>query len=155
MARKVLSARAMSLPSLFASATPFADTLLRVGFGLTLFTHGLPKLLGTAHGSMADPMVGSIRLIELRLGLPFAPQLAVAVALLEAGGGTLITLGLATRPLALAFLLQMVGICFALGPTYPWIDRGIEYPIILGLIAMLFVARGGGALSLDRVAHRS
>ncbi|TCP34229.1 DoxX family protein [Sphingomonas sp. BK235] len=128
-----------------------SDTLLRVGTGLTLATHGWPKLLGRPHGSMADPMAASVRLIDAVLGLPFAPLLGLLVALLEGVGGVMLALGLATRPLAALVAVQMVAIALALGPTYPWIDRGIEYPIVLGLVAVALAARGGGPLSLDRL----
>ena len=131
------------------AAEPWSYALLRIGYGATLATHGLPKLFGTAHGSMADPMAGSTRLIESVLGLPFAPQIAFFIALLEGVGGPLLALGLASRPLALLFVLQMAGICLALGPTYPWIDRGIEYPIMLGLVGLAIAARGGGRLAID------
>lgn len=141
---------AVGLARLQATGEPLAYAALRIGFGLTLMTHGLPKLLGRPHGSMADPLAGSIRLIDTVLGLPFAPQIGLVIALLEGAGGPLLALGLATRPLALAFALQMVGICLVLGPTYPWIDRGIEYPIILGLVALVIALRGGGRFSLDR-----
>lgn len=127
---------------------PLAYALLRTGYGLTLMTHGIPKLLRTAHGSMADPLAASTRLIDTALGLPFAPQVAFLVALLEGGGGLLLAIGVATRPLAAMFALQMIGICAALGPTYPWIDRGIEYPIILGLIGLAIAARGAGPFTL-------
>lgn len=123
--------------------------LLRFGFGMTLATHGIPKLLGLPHGSMVDPLAGSVRLIESGLGLPFAPQIGIVVASLEGLGGPMLAFGLATRPLACAFALQMVGICLVLGPTYPWIDRGIEYPLILGLVALAIAARGAGPLSLS------
>lgn len=138
----------------FVTAEPFFYALLRIGYGATLATHGFPKLLGTSHGSMADPMAGSTRLIETALGLPFAPQIALLIALLEGVGGPLLAAGIATRPLAILFALQMVGICFALGATYPWIDRGIEYPIILGLIAGAIAARGSGPLALEASAKR-
>ena len=131
------------------AAEPFFYAVLRIGYGATLATHGLPKLLGTSHGSMADPMAGSTRLIETVLGLPFAPQIAFLIALLEGVGGPLLAAGVATRPLAIFFALQMVGICLALGPTYPWIDRGIEYPIILWLVAMAIAMRGSGMFALE------
>ena len=132
----------------FIAAEPFFYALLRIGYGATLATHGFPKLLGTSHGSMADPMAGSTRLIETALGLPFAPQIALLIALMEGVGGPLLAAGVATRPLAALFALQMIGICFALGPTYPWIDRGIEYPIVLGLVGMAFAARGSGPFTV-------
>jgi putative oxidoreductase len=100
-------------------AAPLAHALLRGTYGLTLVTHGLPKLLGRAHGTMADPLGGSARLIEQALGLPFAPQLAFLIAVLETVGGLALAAGFGTRPLGLAFAGQMVGICLALGPTYP------------------------------------
>jgi len=48
----------------------------------------------------------------------------------------------------------MAAICFALGPTYPWIDRGIEYPIILGFIALLISMNGAVAWSVDTRSGR-
>lgn len=48
----------------------------------------------------------------------------------------------------------MVGICLALGPTYPWIDRGIEYPIILLLVALAIAGRGPGQWSLSAPGTR-
>ncbi|WP_084579349.1 DoxX family protein [Sphingomonas azotifigens] len=123
--------------------------LLRMAFGITIMTHGLPKLTGSPHGSMADPMAGSAHLIENALGLPFAPQLALVVALLESFGGLAIAIGFATRLFAPMLAVQMVAICFALGPTYPWIDRGIEYPILLGVVALLIAMHGAVAWSLD------
>ncbi|MFK0378510.1 DoxX family protein [Pandoraea sp. NPDC090278] len=129
---------------------PALYALLRTAFGIVLFTHGLPKVLGASHGSMADPMAGSINLIQNVMGLPFAPQLAFLVMLLETVGAIMLTLGLFTRAVALLFVLEMVGISYALGPTWPWIDRGIEYPVLMALLAFYIVARGGGAYSLDR-----
>ncbi|QAY76490.1 DoxX family protein [Sphingosinicella sp. BN140058] len=143
------------LPAVIAAGEPLAYAALRIGYGVTLVTHGIPKLLGLPHGSMADPMAGSVRLIDTALGLPFAAQIGAAVAILEGIGGALLAAGLATRPLAFAFALQMVGICVALGPTYPWIDRGIEYPVILGLIGIALATRGGGRFSLDRRLFRA
>lgn len=135
---------------------PALYALLRVAFGIVLFTHGLPKVLGESHGSMANPMAGSINLIQNVMGLPFAPQLAFLVMLLETVGAIMLALGLLTRPVALLFALEMVGISYALGPTWPWIDRGIEFPVLMAFLALYMVARGGGAYALDRrfLPHR-
>ncbi|AHL34577.1 DoxX family protein [Pseudomonas brassicacearum] len=128
---------------------PYFYTLLRIAFAVVLFTHGLPKVLGTAHGSMADPMTASINLIQNVMGLPFAAQLAFLVMLLETAGALMLAMGLATRLVALLITLQMLAISYALGPTWPWIDRGIEFPVLMGFLALYLVARGGGAYSLD------
>lgn len=138
-----------ALAPLYARGKTFSYVLLRIVFGLTIVTHGVPKLAGTAHGSMADPLAGSTNLIENVLGLPFAPQLAMLVALLETFGGLAVAIGLGTRLFAAMLAIQMVAICLALGPTYPWIDRGIEYPIMLGFVALLIGMHGGAAWSVD------
>ncbi|GAB3380803.1 hypothetical protein [Azotobacter armeniacus] len=52
-------------------------------------SHGLPKLLGTSHGSMGDPMAASISLIRIVLHLPAPAVFALCVALLEGIGGLL------------------------------------------------------------------
>ncbi|WP_134499002.1 DoxX family protein [Microvirga pakistanensis] len=142
------------LARLYVTTGPLTYTLLRAAFGITIVTHGIPKLLGTAHGSMADPMAGSTRMIGEVLGLPFAPQLALFVALLETFGGLAVALGFATRIVAPMLAIQMAFICIALGPTYPWIDRGFEYPLILGFVALLISIHGGGKWSADRLIGR-
>lgn len=138
------------LAQFYTRGEPITYALLRIAFGLSILTHGIPKLLGMPHGSMADPMAGTTNLIGNVLGLPFAPQLAIFVALLETFGAIAIAMGFGTRLLGLVFTVQMIVICFAIGPTYPWIDRGIEYPIMLGFVSLLFVIRGGGRYSVDR-----
>lgn len=143
-----------SLARLYVTTGPLTYTLLRAAFGMTIATHGIPKLLGTAHGSMADPMAGSTRMIGEVLGLPFAPQLALFVALLETFGGLAVALGFATRIFAPMLAMQMGVICIALGPTYSWIDRGFEYPLIRGFVALLISIHGGGPWSADRLIGR-
>lgn len=138
----------------YANAAPVAYLLLRGAFGLTIVTHGLPKLTGSAHGSMANPMAGSTNLIANVLHLPFAPELALLVALLETFGGLAVAIGLATRLFAPMLAIQMLFICFAIGPAYAWIDRGFEYPLILGFLALFLSIHGGGALSADRLIGR-
>jgi len=138
------------LDAFYRRAEPVLYALLRLVFGIVMFTHGLPKALGIPHGSMADPMAGSTRLIQDVMGLPFAPQLAFLVMLLETGGALMLALGLWARPVALLIALQMVGICYALGPTWPWIDRGIEFPFLMGFLALYIAVRGSGRFALDR-----
>lgn len=138
-----------ALGAFYAKGSVASYVILRIAFGLTIVTHGLPKLTGSAHGSMGNPLAGSTNLIENVLGLPFAPQLALFVAVLETIGGFAVAAGLATRLFAPMLAVQMAAICFALGPTYPWIDRGIEYPIVLGFIALLISMHGAVAWSVD------
>ncbi|MDU9026022.1 DoxX family protein [Pseudomonas corrugata] len=152
MTRETPSSLRSVLTMLSTRATdlePYLYALLRTVFAVVLFTHGLPKALGTSHGSMADPMAASINLIQNVMRLPFASQLAFLVMLLETAGALLLAMGLATRLVALLIALQMLAISYALGPTWPWIDRGIEFPVLMGFLALYIVARGGGAYSVD------
>lgn len=144
-----------ALAPFYKHTQPLIYALLRLAFGLTIVTHGLPKLLGISHGSMANPMAGSTNLIANVLNLPFAPQLAMFVALLETFGGLAVAIGLGTRFFAPMLAVQMAFISVALGPTYPWIDRGIEYPLMLGFVALLISIQGGGSYSLDRRIGRA
>ncbi len=100
---------------------------------------------------MANPMAGSINLIENVLYLPGAPVLAMLVALLEGVGGVMLAVGLGTRLVAALLALEMIGICFALGPTWPWIDRGIEYPVLMFFLAVYISSEGAGRFSADRM----
>lgn len=137
------------LRGLYDRLEPIGYLLLRVAFGLMLITHGLPKLLGRSHGSMADPMAGSVNLIANVLHLPAAPLIGVFIALLEGVGGLLIALGFFTRIVAAMVTVQMLVISWILGPTFPWIDRGFEYPLMLAFVAFFLGARGSGRGSLD------
>lgn len=139
-----------SLAPVYARAEPLMYAILRASFGVILFTHGLPKALGISHGSMADPMAGSINLMENVLGLPFAHELAFLVMLLETLGAIMLAVGWWTRPVAMIVAMEMVGISIALGPTWPWVDRGIEYPVLMGFLALYMAVRGGGGFSMDR-----
>jgi putative oxidoreductase len=152
--RQQSGSRFQFLDRSYPRAEALAYALLRAVFGVILITHGLPKLLRTSHGSMADPMAGSINLIENVLHLPAAPALAMCVALLESVGGLLLALGLGTRLIAAMVAVQMLAICCALGPTWPWIDRGIEYPFLMLFLAAFMTFSGGGRWSVDRAIAR-
>lgn len=139
-----------AMATVYSRAEPVLYAVLRLVFGIIMFTHGLPKALGMSHGSMADPMAGSINLIQNVMGLPFAPQLAFLVMLLETLGAIMLAIGLWVRPVALAIAVQMVGISYVLGPTWPWIDRGIEFPVLMLFLALYIAVRGSGRFAVDR-----
>jgi putative oxidoreductase len=144
----------LRLRSLCDRLEPVSYLLLRVAFGLMLMTHGIPKMLGRSHGSMADPMAGSVHLIGNVLHLPAAPLIGWFIALLEGVGGLMLALGLLTRLVAPLVVVQMLVISWLLAPTFPWIDRGFEYPLMLVFVVLLIAARGGGPVSLDAWLRR-
>ncbi|WPG41160.1 DoxX family protein [Variovorax sp. EBFNA2] len=137
------------LRGLYDRLEPLSYLLLRIAFGLMLMTHGVPKLLGRSHGSMADPMAGSVNLIANVLHLPAAPLIGWFIALLEGVGGLMLAAGLFTRLVAPMVAVQMLVICYLLAPTFPWIDRGFEYPLMLAFVALCITTRGSGRGSVD------
>jgi len=145
------------LAALYRSGTALEPALyatLRVAFAAIIFTHGLPKAVGESHGSMANPMAASINLIDNVMGLPFAPQLALLVMILETVGAVMLAFGFATRCVALLVTLEMIAISYAMGPTWAWIDRGIEYPVLMGFLATYMFARGSGTFGVDACLAR-
>lgn len=81
---------------------PITLLILRCTLGLIFLFHGYPKI---AHG-----IGGSVKYVS-SLGLPSPTFLTYILVALELGGGALLILGLATRPIALLFTVEM---CVAL-----------------------------------------
>ena len=127
---------------------PLGYALLRISYAGIVLTHGLPKLLRIPHGSIVDPLMATTAMIQRALGLPFAFQLALLVTALETAGAVMLALGLYTRAVAAVFVAEMIGISVAMGPTWPWTDKGIEYPVLLAAVAAYFMLRGPGAFAL-------
>lgn len=138
------------LAPFYLKMQPITYALLRISFGLIILTHGIPKAFGTPHGSMADPMTGATNMIANVLHLPFPYALAVAAMLLETVGAIAVTVGFMTRAFAAALAVQMAVICIAHAPTFAWIDRGYEYPLMLGFVALHIAITGGGRYGADR-----
>lgn len=117
-------------------STPYILAALRILVGLFFVFSGLPKLLDSG------PFVASFA----HWGLP-APELFVpAIGVLEVVCGGLLALGVATRYVALPLAAVMLGAVLTAGR----IDGGshLILPPVLGLLCLLFAARGGGAWQL-------
>jgi putative oxidoreductase len=99
---------------------------------------------------MADPMTGATNMIANVLHLPFPGAFAVAAMLLETIGAMAVAAGFMTRAFAAALAVEMAVICVAHAPTFAWIDRGFEYPLMLGFVALNIAVTGGGRYAVDR-----
>ena len=97
-------------------------------------------------------------------GFPSAPQYPLewmsifgAAAALELVGGTLLLLGLFTRPVAFILSGQMAVAYFMVHAKsalfFPLVNHG-ESAALFSLIFLYFTAAGGGSLSLDRAISR-
>ena len=120
--------------------------LLRLGTGGVLAAHGAQKLLGWFGGHGIE---GTGQFME---SVGYAPGKASATAagLAEAGGGTLLALGLATPAAGAAAAGAMAGASAVHAPNgFFNQEGGFEYAATLGLAAAGLAVTGPGRLSLD------
>jgi putative oxidoreductase len=123
--------------------------IIRVAAGLILMPHGAQKLFGWFGGKGLD---GTAQFFETGLGLTPGIAFAVLAGVTEFFGGLFLALGLLTRLAAAGVVAVMAYAAFGvhLGNGFFWSAGGFEYPLMWGLVALAFVIRGGGQLSLDR-----
>jgi putative oxidoreductase len=120
----------------------------RIAIGLCFVTHGLGKLGLVGTGNMQ----GFVDWLE-SLGVPMAPVQARMAMLSEITGGSLLALGLLTRPACLLLIFTMIvaGRIGHKGAGYLITNNppGAEYTINLAVICGVFLLIGPGAISLD------
>jgi putative oxidoreductase len=139
-----------ALQPIYAALAEPVYALFRVVAGGFLIPHGMWKLFGITGDQAA--MVQFF----VSIGLQPAMLLAIAVGLVEFIGGTLITIGLLTRPAALAATITTgtAAVYFHL-PNGFYVDNGGTEFASLWAVALLYIAiRGGGMISLDRAIGR-
>ena len=142
----------MSLESLLVGTSEgwidFALWIVRVFIGVCFVVHGLGKLGVVGTGNMA----GFVAWLE-ELGVPMAPVQARVAMLSEITGGTLLALGLFSRPACLLLFVTMVvaGRLGHRGAGYLITNDppGAEYTINLAVICVALGITGPGAWSLD------
>ncbi|MFC9281454.1 DoxX family membrane protein [Streptomyces collinus] len=120
--------------------------LLRLGTGGVLAAHGAQKLFGWFGGHGLE---GTGQFME---SVGYAPgrMSATAAGLAEAGGGTLLALGLATPAAGAAAAGAMAGAAAVHMPNGFFAQEGgYEYAASLGLAAAGLAVTGPGRLSLD------
>jgi putative oxidoreductase len=114
---------------------------LRVGVACVLVAHGWQKLVDIPGHAASFAAVG----------IPY-PRLAVYLAILgEFFGGIGLGLGALTPLAALGPVLSMGSAIYFVHRTHGLFaaNGGFEYPLTLLLVALFFVAHGGGPLSVD------
>ncbi|MGW3245806.1 DoxX family protein [Streptomyces sp. NPDC001070] len=121
---------------------------LRLGTGGVLFAHGAQKLLGWFGGHGIDGTAEAMESMGFRPGR----RSALASGLAEAGGGTLLALGLATPAAGAAAAGGMAGaVSVHLPAGFFAASGGFEYPAFLGFTAAAIGLAGPGCYSLDRL----
>ena len=140
-----------ALGPIYEKLDPFVLPILRVGMGLILIPHGAQKLFGWFGG------MGFERFVQLFSNLGYKPGAlwVTLVALTEFVGGILLVLGLFTRAAALALVIFMiVAVHFTSGKGFFWTAGGLEYSLLILLVGLVFLIRGGGDYSLDKKLGR-
>lgn len=124
---------------------PLAYAFARVWFALLILPSGYEKVFQDGATRIA---AGNV----LKTG--FTPPLfwAWVVAHLEFFGMILLALGLLTRPVALAFAVELavITVMIQMPNGYFWTSRGAEFALMLTLVCFAFVMGGGGRYSVDR-----
>lgn len=140
------------LGPVYAALAPFAWPLVRVVAGVNLIPHGLQKLFGWFGGKGMDASA------QFFAASGYEPALVWVwlVALTEVVGGLCLAIGLLTRPAALAVAIFLfTAVAHHLPNGFFWPQGGYEYPLLWGIVALAFVIRGGGPLSVDRLIGRA
>ena len=130
-----------ALQPLYDMAVPLAWALVRVACGWNLIVHGWGKV--TRGPAAFVPAFGQ---------MGFDPLFVWAALLIEFVGGICIALGLFTRFWAAAAAVEMGIITFGVywPAGFSWLNRGYEYTLMWGLLALAIALGGGGPYSLDR-----
>ncbi len=139
----------LSVPGVTVSAYDRRDLgllLLRLGAGGVLAAHGTQKLFGWFGGHGIE---GTGQFME-SVGYTPGKASATAAGLAEAGGGTLLALGLATPAAGAAAAGGMAGAATVHAPNgFFNQEGGYEYAATLALAATGLAIAGPGRLSLD------
>lgn len=81
----------------------------------------------------------------------FGPFWSYSLAMLQIVMGVLVIVGLGTRvAAALIAGLMLVSVALRWHAGLYWTGSGLEYPLVLLLLAMVVMLRGGGERSMDR-----
>lgn len=130
---------------------PFAAPLLRATAGLLLVPHGAQKLFGWFGGYGLE---ATGQFFATKLGLP--ASFALIAGLIEFVGGFALALGFLTRPVAalVAGVMAVAAVQVHLPAGFFWTSGGYEYPLLWGVVALVFAINGGGRYSVDAAIGR-
>lgn len=144
------------MKSLFKTEANYGATVLRIVLGAVFFAHGAQKMLGWYGGYGFS---GTMDFFTMKAGLPWIVAFLVICG--EFFGSLGLITGFLTRIAASGIGIIMTGALFIHLPNgffMNWFGNqkgeGFEYHLLAIAIAVALLIMGGGALSLDRLAHR-
>lgn len=119
--------------------------MIRAILCVVLVYHGSQKVFGAFEGPGMAAFVGMIQKMEM----PMPVAAAWAAALAELVGGALVGIGLLTRLAAVPAAFTMFVAAFVVhGDAFSG-QKGMEYPLTLGIVLAALILTGPGRLSLD------
>ncbi len=132
-------------------------TMARIVLGVVFFAHGAQKALGWFGGAGLD---NTVRGFKEHLQIP-APLALLSVAA-EFLGGLGLIVGLLSRVaamgIAVVMLVAVLAVHWKFGFFMNWYGdkqgQGIEYHILVLVLALVVMIKGGGAFSLDQVLYQ-
>jgi putative oxidoreductase len=137
---------------IYSAFEPLSLPLLRLVMGLILVPHGCQKLFGWFGGAGFEKFTGMFD----KMGWYPAAFWVAVVALTETVGGLMLAFGFLTRFAAAAILIFMLNAIWATGSRggFFWSSGGLEYSLLIGVVALVFLIRGGGQYSIDHALGR-
>jgi len=132
-------------------------TIVRIVLGVVFFAHGAQKTLGWFGG---HGLQSTLRVFREQLRIP-APLAILAVAA-EFLGGLGLLVGLLSRIAALGIaavmLVALLTVHWKCGFFMNWYGEergnGIEYHVLVLVLALVVMIKGGGPSSLDQVLYK-
>ncbi len=146
------------MPSkLIETSQDWTLTILRLAAGIMIFPHGLQKTFGWFGGAGFSAQMAGFERSHIPAVFAF---LAIAAEFL---GGLGLILGVLTRVAAFGLAMDMIVGVYLLhwrnGFFMNWSGHqkgeGFEFHILAVAMAVVLMARGGGAASVDRALARS
>ncbi len=119
--------------------------LARLTVGGLLFIHGAGKVLGWFHGHGMDATVEGFA----KMG--FAAPLTYLSMFTEFLGGIMLVLGIFTRPVSVAVMINML-VATIMTLPHPFLGAGgAQTPFIFLMVDILVLINGPGIFSIDRL----
>jgi putative oxidoreductase len=135
------------LAGLYEALAPLSHALIRFALGVFLIPHGYAKLF------QDDAVSASRNFVNFGWSHPLG--WAYLIGALEFFGGIMLAIGLFTRLVAAAFAIEMAVISFGvLWPVWSWGKHGMEYALLMGIVSLAIMFRGGGRYSVDHYLGR-
>jgi putative oxidoreductase len=136
---------------IYAVFDPIALPLLRLTTGVVLMPHGCQKLFGWFGGAGFEKFTGFFD----KAGWHPAAFWVALVALTELVGGFMLAVGFLTRFASAAIAIFMLNAIWSTSAKgFFWTQGGFEYSLLILVVALVFLTKGGGRYSVDHALGR-